>query len=393
MRLTDSAAAKLAVPPDKSEVFLWESGGVPGFGVRLRAGGRATWVFQYRIARHTRRISIGLVTAIKASDARTTASRLYAQIKLGGDPSATKKAARAAQAETLEAAIDIYLARQRLRLRERSLAETVRHLNVHARPLHALPLGKIDRRAIAALVAKLGASSGPVAANGVLKDLVALYAWAMREGLVDVNPAAGANRFPQVARSRVLSGDELRAIWQATGNGGRHATIVRLLALTGCRREEIGGLIWSEIDFDKAVISLPSERTKNAMPFDMPLSPPAVEILRAWPRGEEGAVFAKYATWSTDKTLLDQRSGVTGWVVHDLRRTVATGMADIGVQPHVIEAVLNHQSGAKRGVAGIYNRSVYANEKRQALDRWAEHLAAIVEGRSGKVVAFAGRAQ
>jgi integrase len=392
MRLTDTAAAKLAVPPDKSEVFLWESGGVPGFGVRLRAGGRATWVFQYRIARHTRRISIGLVTAIKASDARATASRLYAQIKLGGDPSATKKAARAAQAETLEAAIDIYLARQRLRLRERSLAETIRHLNVHARPLHALPLGKIDRRAIAALVAKLGASSGPVAANGVLKGLAALFAWAMREGLVDMNPAAGANRFPQVARSRVLSDDELRAIWQATGNGGRHATIARLLALTACRREEVAGLMWSEVDLDKAVISLPSERTKNALPFDVPLSSPAVEILRAWPRGEDGAVFAKYATWSTDKTLLDQRSGVTGWVVHDIRRTVATGMADIGVQPHVIEAVLNHQSGAKRGVAGVYNRSTYAVEKRQAVDRWAAHLISIVEDRPGKVVAF-GRAQ
>jgi integrase len=393
MRLTDTAAAKLAVPPDKSEAFLWESGGVPGFGVRLRMGGRANWVFQYRIAHRTRRLTIGLTSAIKASDARATASRLYAQIKLGGDPSATKKAARAAQAETLEAAIDIYLARQRLRLRERSLAETVRHLNVHARPLHALPLVKIDRRAIAALVAKLGASSGPVAANGVLKDLAALFAWAMREGLADMNPAAGANRFPQIARSRVLSDDELRAIWQATGNGGRHATIVRLLALTGCRREEIGGLSWSEIDLDKAVISLPSERTKNAMPFDVPLSPAAVDILRAWPRGEDGAVFAKYATWSTDKTLLDQRSGVTGWVLHDIRRSVATGMADIGVQPHVIEAVLNHQSGAKRGVAGIYNRSTYANEKRQAVDRWADHLLALVEGRESKVVALAGRAQ
>lgn len=388
MRLTDTAAAKLVVPPGRGEVFLWDDDGVPGFGVRLRAGGRANWIFQYRIARRTRRLTIGLTSAIRASDARATASCLYAQIKLGGDPSATKKAARAAQAETLEAAIDVYLARQRLRLRERSLAETVRHLNVHARPLHAMPLVKVDRRAIAGLVAKLGASSGPVAANGVLKDLGALFAWAMREGLADMNPAAGANRFPQIARSRVLSDDELRAVWQATGNGGRHATIVRLLALTGCRREEIGGLSWSEVDLDKAVISLPSERTKNALPFDLPLSPPAADILRAWPRGEGGAVFAKYATWSTDKTLLDRRSGVAGWVLHDIRRSVATGMADIGVQPHVIEAVLNHQSGAKRGVAGIYNRSTYANEKRRAVDRWAEHLMTVVEGREATVVSL-----
>jgi integrase len=392
MRLTDTAGAGLVLPVGKSEVFVWDSA-VPGFGVRLRAGGRANWIFQYRYAHRTRRITIGLVSAIRATVARATASKFYAQVKLGVDPSASKKNAIAAQDETVAASVDIYLERQRLRLRSRSFVETRRHLLVNAKPLHRLPLTAVDRRAIAGLVARIGASNGPVAANATLRDISALYAWAMREGMADTNPAAGANRFPQTARSRVFTNDELRSIWQATADSGRHSSIIRLLALTGARKTEISGLLWPEIGLDNALISLPSARTKNAKPFDMPLSPPAIEILLAQPRGVDDRTFGKYAAWSPDKILLDQHSGVTGWTIHDIRRTVATGMADIGILPHVIEQVLNHQSGAKSGVAGIYNRSTYANEKLQAVNRWAEHLLALVERRESKVVAFAGRAQ
>jgi integrase len=386
-RLTDAVAASFVLPADKSEGFVWDSA-IPGFGVRLRAGGRAIWVFQYRHARRTRRITIGLVSAIRAAGARAIASKLYAQAKLGGDPSAAKRKAVAADGETVEAAIEIYLERQRLRLRPRSFVEARRHLLVNAKPLHHLPLTAVDRRAIAGLVARLGVSAGPVAANGTLRDVSAFFAWAMREGLTEMNPAAGANRFPETARSRVLSNDELTSIWRATADAGRHSTVVRLLALTGARKTEIGSLSWLEVDFDRAIISLPGERTKNAKPFDLPLSPPAISILIAQRRDAGDCVFGKYAAWSSDKVLLDQRSGVKDWTLHDIRRTVATGMADIGVLPHIIEQVLNHQSGAKSGVAGTYNRSTYSIEKRQAVDRWAEHLIAIVEGRDSKIVSL-----
>ena len=217
------------------------------------------------------------------------------------------------------------------------------------------------------------------------------------EGLTDANPVTNTNKFVVTgARERVLNDDELRAIWNAADGAGQYGVIIKLLTLTACRREEIGALRWSEIDLDRAIISLPSARTKNARPFDVPLSATALAVLETHPRREDDFVFGRrdgFRGWADAKTALDRRIKVAPWRAHDLRRKAATRMADIGVLPHVIEAVLNHQSGAKAGIAGVYNRAMYESEKRDAANRWAEHLLSIVEGRTAKVVAFAGRAQ
>jgi integrase len=158
------------------------------------------------------------------------------------------------------------------------------------------------------------------------------------------------------------------------------------LALTAQRREEIGGLRWDEVtlDGDAPMIALPPSRTKNHLSHDVPLVPAAVDILRprkrrdlhVFGRGDSGHGFRG---WAFGKTAIDETCGVKGWTLHDLRRTAATRMADLGVLPHVIEAALNHISGHKSGVAGIYNRSTYAAEKREALELWAAHLAAITK--------------
>jgi integrase len=215
----------------------------------------------------------------------------------------------------------------------------------------------------------------------------------MREGVADANPTIGTNSNAERSRDRVLNEGELRAIWQGTEDLAQFSAVVRLLMLTGCRRTEIGDLLWREVDLDKAIISLPAARTKNAQAFDLPLPPPALAILRAQPRTDRAFVFGVrarggFCSWDSCKAALDERISIAPWRLHDLRRSAATGMADIGILPHVIEQVLNHQSGAKRGVAGIHNRSTYANEKRQAVDRWAEHLMALVEGRPAKVVSL-----
>jgi integrase len=167
------------------------------------------------------------------------------------------------------------------------------------------------------------------------------------------------------------------------------------LILTGQRREEIGGLRWSEIT--DAGIELPAERTKNAQAHTIPLSGPAHAIIRALPRhdGRE-FVFGRgeggYSGWSRSKARLDERIAemnrqpLPGWTLHDLRRTAVTEMAEIGIQPHVIEAVINHISGHKGGVAGIYNKASYTGEKTTALARWADHVLSVVEGRERKVI-------
>jgi integrase len=178
--------------------------------------------------------------------------------------------------------------------------------------------------------------------------------------------------------------------------------IIRLLMLTGQRREEIGALRWSEMDFPGQALRLPAERTKNGRANDTPLADIGVRLLQAMPRriGPKDFVFGTTANdfgrYSAAKAALDQRiaearqaagaAPMAPWVLHDLRRSAATGMAELGVQPHVVEAVLNHVSGHKAGVAGVYNRAVYEREKKAALDLWAAHVLGLVEGRIPNVV-------
>jgi integrase len=214
----------------------------------------------------------------------------------------------------------------------------------------------------------------------------------MREGirLPDGNVAALTNTRQEKSRERVLTDDELKAIWRACPDSDFGA-IVKLLILTSQRRTEIGSLRWNEVDLERATISLPVERTKNKRAHVVPLSPPVLEILKAKQQSRGATLFGitdkGFTDWSKSKAALDTRiTGLTGWRLHDLRRTTVTGMAGLGIQPHIIEAVINHVSGHKGGVAGIYNRAAYDKEKRAALDLWAEHVMALVESRKGVVV-------
>jgi integrase len=154
-----------------------------------------------------------------------------------------------------------------------------------------------------------------------------------------------------------------------------------LLILTGQRREEIGGLRWIEVDLDRGLIVLPPERTKNRRQHEIPLSEPAKDILAKRSRNRDlvfGIGLGGFSGWSDAKAALDEQLGIAEWRLHDIRRTVATGMADkLGVLPHIIEAVLNHVSGHKAGVGGIYNRARYAGEMREALRRWADYVTAL----------------
>jgi integrase len=180
----------------------------------------------------------------------------------------------------------------------------------------------------------------------------------------------------------VLVDAELRAVWRALGDN-RYGTIVRLLILTGQRLNEIAGLRWAEIDFDRNVISLPGERTKNKRPHEVPMAPQVRSLLEAQERiDDREPVFGRgdgpCSGFWRHKAKLDSAIRLAPWVLHDLRRSVATGMAELGIQPHIIEAVLNHVSGHKAGVAGVYNRATYLPEKTAALARWADHLPAVV---------------
>jgi integrase len=385
MKLTADTIAEFALPNGKDDAILWDED-TAGFGYRLRAGGNRSWIVQFRVRGKTRRMSL---RASKASPsvARTWAKRALAAVALGQDPA--PKIEDEPEAISIGKMFGLYLDRQRQRLRPNSFLECERHLRVHAASLHRLSVSKVDRRNVAALLAKIGAAS-PVVANATRKDLIAAFSWACREGLRGDNPAAFTNRFAERSRDHVLTDDEIRAVWRATEAVDEpHSAIVRLLMLLGLRRQEIGGLAWAELDLDAGLITLPPARTKNGRTHVIPLPALAIEILEAQPRGPGEHVFGKngFKSWSRGKALLDQHSDVREWRLHDLRRVVSTKLhEDLLQPPHLIEAILGH---VQPGVASVYNKSLYLAERRRVLDMWAEHLTAIVERRQSKVVALA----
>jgi integrase len=395
MKLTKVTVQKLMLPLGKSEALFFDEG-LPGFGLRIRAGGKRTWIAQYRVGRKQRRVTLGTVETLEADEARKRARAALAKVHLGVDPAIEKTEARAQAAITLGSVAEDYLQRRAsYRLKPKSLADVERYLRRHWAPLATLPIRKVTRADVAAQLARIAKENGPFAANRARAAISALFSWAIGEGLVDATPVLGTNKpTEEVSRDRVLSDDELRLIWRHAGEGD-YGAIVRLLMLTGQRREEVGGLLWAELDRDKqdsVLWRIGGERTKNGLAHEVPLSGAAVEILKAYDQcGDRQLVFGSrqgpFQGWSNAKSALDARMtkalegrAFAPWRLHDIRRTVATRLVDLGVQPHIVEAVLNHISGHKAGVAGVYNRAVYSAEKRAALMLWSKHIEKVVMG-------------
>ncbi len=393
MKLTKETLAKLKLEDGKSDQ-IWFDDDLPGFGVRLRAGGKAVWIMQYRVGVQQRRETLGDIRKVDLEKARKEAKARFAAVTLGSDPAADKAQAKIKAKRTLGAIAEQYLAFKADKLRPKSLHETTRYLRKSWKPLHGVPIHKIERGDVAVHLRRIASESGGVSANRAQTALSSMYTWAMKEGLTDSNPVVATNRpADEKPRERALTDAELAKIWNALP-ARDYGRIVKLLVLTGQRRDEIGGLRWSEIDFDKRLISLPASRTKNKLPHDIPLSDSAIDVLSECKRRDGDFVFGatgkrSFCGYALGKRTLDKviRPALAPWRIHDLRRTCTTGMAEkVGVQPHIVEAVLNHVSGHKAGVAGIYNKAVYAKEKREALTLWADYVRSIVEGAKRKVV-------
>jgi integrase len=400
-----SQADVLRLPaPDDGEALYYDQGKdkdrVTGLALRLRAGGSRRWMFFYRFSGKQQRINIGDATATDLEAARKKARQFRVALDNGENPKFEKISKLVAAKLTLQKVIDDYLDVRAADMKPRALEGSRRHLKGQWKSLHGYPLASITREIVATRLREIArrtydesgqVKGGPVAANRARGTLSALFTWAIGEGLCETNPVAGTNKNSETSRDRVLTDAELARIWLAAPNSG-YGRIVKLLMLTAQRRDEIGSLSWSEIkDLDKpekALIALPKERTKNGRAHDVPLSKLAVSVLEDQPEiaGRE-LVFGEgeggYSGWSRSKAALDTACKVKGWTLHDLRRTAATRMADMGVQPHIIEAALNHVSGHKGGVAGIYNRSTYAAEKRAALNEWAAYLQVEIAKASG----------
>jgi integrase len=393
MKLTTASVAALKRPADKADHVEWDDA-LPGFGVRLR-GEAKTYLAQFRVNGQQRRVGIGDTRRLTLEDARRIARKHFAQAQLGVDPTVERAKARAAAAAatlTFGRLVEDYLQAKVSTLRSSSLSFTRRYLTKHWRALHDLPIGDIKRATVAAQLRTLAAHHGPVSAARARATLAALFTWATMQGLFDgANPVA-ATAAPDAhikPRERVLTLAELAAIWRACRDNA-FGRVVRLLALTGTRRMEVAGLRWDEVDLDAGVVTIAGTRTKNGHALTMRLAPAAVEILRAVPRTDD-RVFSAIC-WSAAmadlrlRIMTETGSELKDFRLHDLRRSMATHLAELGIEPHIIEAMLNHHSDHRKGVAGIYNRATYEAPKAAALKLWAETLLAVVEGRKSKVV-------
>ncbi|MFZ0151055.1 MAG: tyrosine-type recombinase/integrase, partial [Xanthobacteraceae bacterium] len=339
------------------EGWLWDDR-VIGFGARRQTRGIFYYLRYRRDGAQVMR-SIGRHGSPWTPDAaRNEALRLLGSVVGGNDPFA-----QSLNSESFGAEIERYLLRKKASLKPRSFEEVRRFLTNHSAPLAKLRLTDIDRRAIAVLLGQIEQARGPVARNRARSALSAFFGWAITEGLCETNPVQGTAKVNEGgSRERVLTRDELVALWHALGDG-RFADLVRLLLLTGQRRNEIGALAWSEVDLAKGMIVLGPERTKNKRKHELPLSRQALAILQRQPRRNSSPFLFSdvqgYKDWDSAKIRLDKRLHIADWHIHDLRRTAATGMGELGVLPHVVEAILNHVSGHRAGVAGVYQRAKY----------------------------------
>jgi integrase len=391
IRFTDAFVRRLSLPAGKTDHIQWDPD-LPGFGVRLRPG-KASFIVQYRIGTDQRRKSLGDVRKIAVEDARGVARKRFAQIELGIDPDADeekRKTDQASDARTFEEVVPLYLEARKTKMARNTYVAADRYLSRHCGPLQKKPVTKITFEDVAGLIRELVQKHGPTSAARARSALTAFFAWSMRQAFAKTNPVIGTENpiEGKEARDRVLNDEEIRAIWRNSGDD-EFGKIIRLLFLTACRRDEIGGLRWPEVDVAAGKLALPKERTKSKRAHKLTLPATAVAILGSVRRRNSrdtlfGGGANGFNAWSYTTLALNGRittaagKALSPWRIHDIRRTVRTRLGKLGVLPHIAELVLNH-AGHKSGIGGVYDHHDYEPEITEALAKWEAHLLAIVE--------------
>src|SRR5262245_39508899 len=398
MKLTKDVVTALTLPDGRLEHFAWDDS-LPGFAVRLR-GQAKTWVVQFRIGAQQRRESLGDVRRVTLEDARKIARQRFAQVELGVDPAAERARTRAATL-TLAVVSSRYLEARKDVMRPNTYKAAERYFRIHWKPLHASPIegaANNGRADVAARLHEVTKQLGRSSAARARDNSSARYSWSMKERLCEGNPVLATNdpTAGRLPRDRVLADHEIRIIWNACqdDNFGR---IVKLLLLTGCRREEIGALKWDEVNLDTGALVVPGLRTKNHRTLELTLPPVAIDLLRSVPRLDgQQFVFATrgrgpFSGWSAAKLQLDARVVLTTgqslapWRLHDARRTMRSGLGRLGVPPHVAELAIGH---ARSGIEAVYDKHKYRGEIASALALWADHVRVVVEGGERKIVSL-----
>jgi integrase len=393
-------AAKRRELPDRS------TGKVSGLYLIVQPSGAKSFAVRYRLHGKAFKYTIGNDARFTLAEARAEAHDILQMVAKDIDPIAAKRERAGAQQASFEAVVREFIARYCKK--NRTWPETARLLGLKVSDgglvvidgglVQRFQHRKIDtirRDEIIAVLDDIVDRGAPYAANRSLATVRKLFNWALPRYRLAENPCRGISPpGEECSRDRTLTDAELVAVWHATDKlGYPFGPIVKLLILTGQRRGEVGAMEWSELDFERRLWTLPPERTKNERRHEVPLSATAVAILESLPRRGQFVFSMPYRRsapvgFDAAKARLDELSGVTGWRLHDIRRTVASGMAGppMKVSLPVIEKVLNHVSGTFRGIVGVYQRHEYSTEKREALDAWAAHVERLVNPPADNVV-------
>jgi integrase len=392
-KLTDKFLKSLK-PPATGRLLVLDAA-APGLRLRVTATGAKSWLMRYRPRGQAQKgATLGPYPSITLADARQRAAEIAAAAKKGRDlieeEERQAEAAEAAKAKARTVATvseDFLKASGRLK----SYRQRKSYIKNHILPaIGERVVGEIRRADVVELLDDVEHKRAlNQTVNRVRETLLAFFEFAVERQLADVNPVAGTKRRKvEVKRSRTLSPYELRTLWVGLASlPDPLPAFVKTLLLTGCRREEARGMQWKELDIDARVWVIPGARTKNGRAHEVPLGTAMLEILAAMSR-RGNFVFTRdgerpIAGMSDLKAAVDKASGVTGWRFHDLRRTVRTGLAKLGVTHEVAELTIGH---TLPGLVQVYNRHAYAEEKAEALQRWADHVTGIVNADPTKVV-------
>ena len=388
--------------------------------------GAKSWTLRYRHEGKPRKYTLGPYPALPLAEARSIARDKLLAIAKGADPAseradaaeaekAVREADERARRDRFETVAGIFFDRY-LKPNNRSADESKRIIDRILIPAWGpRQLPDIGRRDVIELLDGIVDRGSPIMANRTLALVRKLLNWAIERGITEANPAAGISApGKEKSRDRVLTDEELAEVLIASeALGWPFGPVVRLLVLTAQRRDEVASMRWSEIDFEKAVWTIAANVAKNGKAHEVPLAPAVLSLLGAIPRvgdlvfsttGRTAVSGFSKAKGKLDTKIMAARlqtikdSGadpatvqpIGEWRFHDLRRTAASGMAGLGIAPHVIDRALNHISGTIRGVAAVYNRHDYFEERRKALEAWSNFVTSLMARPSSNAVAFAG---
>ena len=403
----DDRTVRNLKPPPTGRLEIWDKL-LPGFGIRISEKDARSWQIMYRTgfgeARRQRRYRIGDARLMSLGEAREAARKALGKVEKGLDPAAERVPVQGVQVapDSFAAVATAYLERYaKKKCRPSTYRETARIFNVDLiSAWGARPVASITRRDVEGMLDGIAGRGAEVQANRVLARLRTFFGWAIDREYLATSPVQRMKPpTRERSRDRILTDEEIRWFWQASGElTWPFGPLVRLLLLTGQRRDEVSGMTWSELDFERRVWTIPRERAKNDKPNDVALSELALEVISGLPEVDRKLVFTSngrthVSGFSKAKARLDRLMNAarreelgrqagedesTPWILHDLRRTAASGMARLNVPPHVVDKILNHVSGTIRGVAAVYNRHGYEMERAAALEAWATYIADLI---------------